>query len=350
MSERSAVITPPRRGLHWAGGGNDLALVGVFVLLSAAIGLSNPAFFSVSTVFDIARSSFVVLIFALGLLMVLISGGIDVSFPVIGIFAGYATVRVVEAFSLDQTSLLIPILIAVIIGASLGAVNSAVIVGFGIPTLIATLATLTIFRGALLTFIGSTYISNIPIGLDDFATQDLFTTTGANDTVARLHVLIIPVALLCLLIAALLRYTMFGRTLFAIGGSEESARRIGMRTRQVKAQLYILSGALGGLAGILYVSLQRKVDPYDLAGLELEVIAAVVLGGASIMGGYGTVTGTILGVLVITLIKNNLILLGVPSAWQRFAIGALLIIGVVSQALSARSARRRAAILSGGEA
>jgi simple sugar transport system permease protein len=212
------------------------------------------------------------------------------------------------------------------------------------------LATLTIFRGALLTFVGSKYISNIPSGLDDFATFDLFTTTGANDTIARLHVLVIPVALLAILIALLLRHTMFGRTLYAIGGNEESARRIGMKTRWTKARLYVLSGAMGGLAGIIYVSLQRKVDPYDLAGLELEVIAAVVLGGASIMGGYGTVTGTILGVLVITMIKNNLILLGVPSTWQRFAIGALLIIGVVSQAVSARSAKKKASVLSGGDA
>lgn len=339
----------PKRGLHWTGGRNDAVLVGVLVALSIAIGISNPTFFSASTVFDLARSSFVLIIFALGLLMVIISGGIDVSFPVIGIFAGYATVKIMETFQLDQQSLIIPIIIAIVIGALLGSFNSLIIAVFGLPTLIATLATLTIFRGFLLQVVGSTYISNIPTGLDEFATADLFTTTGANGTIARLHVLIIPVILLCFLIAFLLRHTMFGRTLYAMGGNEESARRIGMKTRWTKFRLYVLTGAMGGLAGILYVSLQRKVDPYDLAGLELEVIAAVVLGGASIMGGYGTVTGTVLGVLVINMIKNNLILLGVPSTWQRFAIGALLIIGVVSQALSARSAKKRASVLSGGD-
>ena len=342
-------ITVPKRGLHWTGGRNDLVLLGVIIALSIAIGISNPTFFSASTVFDLARSSFVIIILALGLLMVIISGGIDVSFPVIAIFAGYATVKIMQDFALDEQSLIIPIVIAIIIGALLGSFNSLIIAGFGLPTLIATLATLTIFRGALLQFVGSTYISNIPVGLDEFATFDLFTTTGANDTIARLHVLIIPVILLCFAVAFLLRHTMFGRTLYAIGGSEESARRIGMKTRWTKARLYVLTGAMGGLAGILYVSLQRKVDPYDLAGLELDVIAAVVLGGASIMGGMGTVTGTVLGVLVITMIKNNLILLGVPSSWQRFAIGILLIIGVTSQAISARSAKKRASVLSGGE-
>jgi simple sugar transport system permease protein len=85
---------------------------------------------------------------------------------------------------------------------------------------------------------------------------------------------------------------------------------------------------------VLFISLQRKADPYDLAGTELEIIAAVVLGGASIMGGYGTVTGTILGVLLINMIKDNLILLGVDGAWQRAAIGLMLLIGVCSQAIS----------------
>jgi simple sugar transport system permease protein len=345
----SAPNTLPKRGLHWTGGRNDLVLLGVIIALSIAIGISNPTFFSASTAFDLARSSFVIIIFALGLLMVIISGGIDVSFPVIGIFAGYTTVRIMQEFELDERSLIIPVVIAIIIGGLLGSFNSLVIAGFGLPTLIATLATLTIFRGALLTFVGSTYVSNIPSGLDDFATYDLFTTTGANDTIARLHILIIPVVLLCFAIGFLLRHTMFGRTLYAIGGNEEAARRIGMKTRWTKARLYVLTGMMGGLAGIIYVALQRKVDPYDLAGLELEVIAAVVLGGASIMGGYGTVTGTVLGVLVINMIKNNLILLGVPSSWQRFAIGALLIIGVVSQAISARSAKKRASVLSGGD-
>jgi simple sugar transport system permease protein len=104
----------------------------------------------------------------------------------------------------------------------------------------------------------------------------------------------------------------------------------------------MLVGALSGLAGILYVSLQRKANPYDLAGSELDIIAAVVLGGASIMGGYGTVFGTVLGVILISLIKNNLILLGVSGSWQRAAVGALLLIGITVQAINeSRKAKNR---------
>jgi len=151
--------------------------------------------------------------------------------------------------------------------------------------------------------------------------------------------------ILAVAIAFMMRRTMFGRTVFAIGGNEESARRMGMAVRWTKARIYILVGALSGVAGILYISLQRKADPYDLAGTELEIIAAVVLGGASIMGGYGTVTGTILGVLLINLIKDNLILLGIPGSWQRAAIGLMLLIGVMSQAISDKRRAKQATVI-----
>jgi simple sugar transport system permease protein len=168
----------------------------------------------------------------------------------------------------------------------------------------------------------------------------------SQGTLARLHVLIIPVLILAVAIAFLMRRTMFGRTIFAIGGNEESARRMGMNVRWAKAQLYIIVGILSGIAGVLFISLQRKADPYDLAGTELEIIAAVVLGGASIMGGYGTVTGTILGVLLINLIKDNLILLGVQGSWQRAAIGLMLLIGVASQAISDKRRMKQAVTVS----
>jgi simple sugar transport system permease protein len=239
-----------------------------------------------------------------------------------------------QTYNLDTYSLWIPLVLAAIVGAILGSINALLIAGFGLPTLIATLGTAGMFRGFLLTYVGSAFLANIPLGLDQFATADLFSVETSAGALARLHVLIIPVLILAVAIAFLMRRTMFGRTIFAIGGNEESARRMGMNVRWAKAQLYVIVGILSGIAGVLFISLQRKADPYDLAGTELEIIAAVVLGGASIMGGYGTVTGTILGVLLINMIKDNLILLGVDGAWQRAAIGLMLLIGVASQAIS----------------
>jgi simple sugar transport system permease protein len=239
-----------------------------------------------------------------------------------------------QHFEWNPENLLLPIALAIVIGTILGAINSIAIATFGIPTLIATLGTSGIFRGLMLTFIGSSFISDIPIALDKFATADLLKIQPEEGTLARLHILIIPVAILTILISLLLTRTMFGRSVYALGGGVEATRRLGISVKRTQAKIYMLVGGLSGLAGILYVSLQRKANPYDLTGSELDIIAAVVLGGASIMGGYGTVFGTVLGVLLISLIKGNLILLGVSSSWQRAAVGALLIIGITVQALN----------------
>jgi simple sugar transport system permease protein len=247
-----------------------------------------------------------------------------------------------QKFDLNPNSLMIPIVLAILIGIVLGALNSLAIASFGIPTLIATLGTAGIFRGVMLTFVGSSFISDIPVGLDNFATADLLQVQPANGTLARLHVLIIPIAIITILVSLLLSRTMFGRSVYALGGGLEATRRLGISIKRTQAKVYMLVGGLSGLAGILYVSLQRKANPYDLTGSELDIIAAVVLGGASIMGGYGTVFGTVLGVLLISLIKNNLILLGVSGSWQRAAVGALLLIGITVQAINeTRKAKNR---------
>ena len=313
---------------------NETALIIAIIVLSLVIGIKSPEFFTLANLFDIFRSSFVQLIFALGVLIVIISGGIDISFPAVGIFAGYTAVVLMQHFEWNPENLLLPIGLAIIIGIILGAINSIAIATFGIPTLIATLGTSGIFRGLMLTFIGSSFISDIPVALDKFATADLLKIQPEEGTLARLHILIIPVAILTILVSLLLTRTMFGRSVYALGGGVEATRRLGISVKRTQAKIYMLVGGLSGLAGILYVSLQRKANPYDLTGSELDIIAAVVLGGASIMGGYGTVFGTVLGVLLISLIKGNLILLGISGSWQRAAVGALLLIGITVQALS----------------
>ena len=321
---------------------SETILIFAIIVLSSIISIKSPSFFSIASIFDIFRSSIVQLIFALGVLIVIVSGGIDISFPTIGIFSGYTAVVLMQRLELNPNGLIVPLVASVIIGVALGAVNALVIAGFGIPTLIATLGTAGIFRGCMLSFVGITFISEIPVGLDNFATADLIRIESPTAPLARLHILIIPITLLTIGISFLLRRTMFGRSVYALGGGSESARRLGISTSRVQAKIYMLVGGLSGFAGILFVSLQRKASPYDLAGSELDVIAAVVLGGASIMGGYGTVFGTVLGVLLINLIKGNLILLGVSSSWQRAAVGVLLLIGITVQAITeSKKVRKR---------
>jgi len=320
---------------------NETVLIFAIIVFSLVIGSKSPEFFTIANLFDILRSSFVQLIFALGVLIVIISGGIDVSFPIVGIFAGYTAVVIMRKFELNEESVLVPIALAILIGIILGGLNAIAIAGFEIPTLIATLGTAGIFRGFMLSFIGASFISDIPLGLDNFSTADLIKFESEAGTLVRLHVLVIPVALITLAVSLLLNRTIFGRSVYALGGGVESTRRLGISVKRTQAKIYMLVGGLSGLAGILYVSLQRKANPYDLAGSELDVIAAVVLGGASIMGGYGTVFGTVLGVLFINMIKNNLVLLGVSSSWQRAAVGVLLIIGITIQAIGENQKQKR---------
>jgi simple sugar transport system permease protein len=156
--------------------------------------------------------------------------------------------------------------------------------------------------------------------------------------------MIVPAVLICILVGLLLRFTMIGRSIYAIGGDEESARRAGIPVAAIKVFIYLLVGLLAGFAGMMHVVQVRLANPYELVGGELDVIAAVVLGGASIFGGSGSVIGTALGVILISLVQNSLILLGVPSAWQRLAVGLLLLVGITAQALSASTGKRRRAL------
>ena len=320
---------------------NETVLIFAIIIFAIVVGSKSPEFFTIANLFDILRSSIVQLLFALGVLIVIISGGIDVSFPIVGIFSGYTAVVIMRKFELNEESLLIPIALAIIIGVILGGFNAIAIAGFGIPTLIVTLGTAGIFRGFMLSFIGASFISNIPVGLDNFSTADLIKFESDAGTLVRLHVLVLPVAIITIAVSLLLNRTIFGRSVYALGGGIEPTRRLGISIKRTQAKIYMLVGGLSGLAGILYTSLQRKANPYDLAGSELDVIAAVVLGGASIMGGYGTVFGTVLGVLFINMMKNNLVLLGVSSSWQRAAVVVLLVIGITIQAISENRKSKR---------
>ncbi|PQZ53914.1 ABC transporter permease [Microbacterium sp. MYb54] len=320
---------------------NELVLASIILVLVIVMCAVNPAFFSVHTLFSILRSALVPMVFALAVLFVIISGGIDVSFAAIGIFAAYTTVSLAQGGSLDFG--LIGILaFAIVIGGALGFVNGIVIARFRLPTLIVTLATQGIFKGVLLAYIGSKYIAELPDGISWLSTANLI---SIESTRAYLPMLIVPVVLLVIGAAFVLRRTMFGRGIYAMGGDLEGARRAGFPVVRLQVMLYVLVGAVAAIGGLIHVVLGRSANPQDLVGTELDVIAAVVLGGASIFGGRGTVTGTVLGVLLVQIINNSLILMGVPTAWQRAAVGFLLVIGVGIQAVMARRASRRTFVL-----
>lgn len=314
------------------GENNEGVLVALIVVVVLVMGIVEPTFLSAQTLVNTVRSGLVDLTLALGVLVVMVSGGIDVSFTAIAIFSGYATVKLMDAAGLDGAGW--PFLVAGVIGVGLGSLNAAMVGGFRLPTLIVTLGTGGIIRGILIAFVGSATVNVLPGGLESMARSQILSVDGA-----QLSTLVVPVVVLCVVVALLLRSTMLGRSVYAVGGDPESARRIGVRVGRTQTFVYLFAGLLAGVGGLMHVVLSRQASPYDLVGSELDVIAAVVIGGASIFGGRGSVLGTVLGVGLIAVIDNSLVQLGVPGAWQRLVVGLLVLVGVSTQVLGRRGRR-----------
>jgi simple sugar transport system permease protein len=172
----------------------------------------------------------------------------------------------------------------------------------------------------------------------------LFTFTNPDGINYSLTVLILIPIGICVSGWLLLKYTMLGRGIYATGGDIRAARIAGFNVTGIQFFVYIISGTLAGIAGVTYMILMRVADPSVLMGSEMMVIAAVVMGGTRITGGHGTVIGTVLGVTLISLVKNNLIMLGVPTHYQTFVVGLIIIIGTSITSLKAKQVANSAKI------
>lgn len=324
------------RGPH-----NEGVLLGVIVLLLAVIGLAEPSALTLTFAGDILRSGIVTLALSLGLLLIIISGGMDVSFTAIAIFSGYSTVKLITELGVDGK--VWPFLLAAGIGCALGSLNAVLVARYRMETLVASLGTQVIIRGVLLAFVGSTYLASLPAQLDAVGTTTMF-----HLGTSAVNVLVLPVILLCIVLAFILKRTSFGRSVYAVGGDKESARRVGLRVPMVQTRIYLFAGLLAGFAGMVHVVLSRHASPFELVGTEMNVIAAVVIGGALDTGGRGSVQGTVLGVLLVSLVQNSLVRLGVSSYWHMFIVGLVILVGVAIQARSNARGHHRARILEEG--
>lgn len=313
---------------------NQMILVYIITALCVAIGLRNQAFFSVSTIITLCRAMLVTLCFAICEMLIIISGGIDVSFPAIGCAALFIPITIMTENGLDGVAL--AFVMATAIGAVFGALNAFLIAGIQLPPLIATLGVSSIVNGGLLFFFGSKEISNLPDAVDAVSKQYLFTYTAPTGLQYKLTVLFIIPVILCVVVALMLRFTMLGRGIYAIGGDGNAARIAGFNVRRIRTFVYLFSGCVTGIAAMAYCILMRTANPKNLMGSEMMVIAAVVVGGTRITGGHGGVIGTVLGVLLITLIQNNLIMLGVPTYWQKFVVGLVIVMGTSITSLRAK--------------
>lgn len=319
-------------------GSREFLLAAVILALAVVFGLLAPQFFSFAHLFGIGRSAVVIGLMSLGLLLVLITGGIDVSVSATAVASMYiATVVLTE---LDyQGPFIVGALVACLIGGLFGLVNATLVTALKLPSLIVTLGTLTLFRGGLLAFVGSERIRVLPAQMREFAKTQLFTlTTGTRP--AGFHVAVFVLILVAVLLAWALRSSVWGRSLYAVGDNEDAARRLGVAVTRVRFSAFVLAGVLAGLAGIMSGALNRAADPFTIVGDEMDALAAVVLGGAAVTGGRGSVLGTMLGVLLITMVGSSLVLVGIPSAWRQAFVGLFLLLGVGIPALRQRRVER----------
>jgi len=320
----------PRRGMvlrlwDMMGRRPELFTLLLTVISCLVVIAVNPDFLQVSNLVDISRASVVRGLFAMGVLVILACGGIDVSFTAIAAFVMYALTMLVTNYFPSMPIVLI-LLLAALGGAGFGALNGVLVHQLQAPSLIVTIGTQYVIRSFLLTFIGTALFMNIPAAMDSFGKAALFTHQADNGVVS-----VLPATILVLVVAALatwfiLERTLMGRAIFAVGGNPMIAERLGINLFRVRVFVFAWAGLLAGIAGIVHVSSNRLANPFDLAGMELEIIAAVVLGGARITGGSGSVVGTLLGVVLITMVSNVLIFLGIPSTLQLVIIGLFILL------------------------
>ena len=300
----------------------EIAVAGVYLLLLAVLAVFAPTFFQGDKFRSILVSSAPVLVVAIGMTLVILARHIDISvgaqFSLCGIVAGLLT----------QAGVPMPLVAlgTIVTGAAYGAINGLLVAGLRLPSIVVTLATLGIGREALRWWREGEFVRNL---------SDHFQWFGAGQSAGQWIVIGIAVAV-CGAFAWGLRHLAMGRAVFATGSDAEAARLAGIRPQRVVFSVFTLLGALAGLGALLNGVRFVDIDPNAGMGLEMLVIAAVVVGGTAISGGRGTLAGTLAGVLLLGTIGPALVFLHIQPHWEKALQGAIILLAVASDALERR--------------
>jgi len=310
----------------------------VIIILSIIITIINPSFITLENLLDLFKSYSYLGIFAVGVLFVLISGGIDISFSAIATVAMYAMAVYLIRFG---GNIFLTFLIPAVIGIMLGMINASIIYFFNIPSIITTIATLNIYYGILVVLSGGKWLYGLPDWFRQFAELRVFTLTNSEGGRYGLSIITVMWFVILLIAWVILRYTLLGRGIYAMGGSPSSAKRAGFNTLFQQMFVYSFMGLMAGIAGMVHAMLVQTVAPNAIVGKELDVLAAVVLGGASLTGGTGSIFGTVLGIALIAILSNGMTLMRIPSFWYNVIIGLVVIISVSFSVYRRRQRKRR---------
>lgn len=313
----------------------------ILLLLSVLIQVRSGQFYTPNNIVDIMSAMIVPGLFAVGAFLVILSGGIDVSFPALASLTAYAVTKMFLDMGYEG-GVFLPLLVAILIGAVLGMINGFFIGYLELPAMIVTLGTSSVFKGFMQGTLDSKQLAVIPAGMKSFGTSALFTATNTqNGLSSRLPTAFLVLVIVVVLAFLVLKYTMFGRGIYAIGGNESAAYNAGFRVKWTKFLLYVFAGAVASIAGMIRVCMMQQCHPTNMLGMEMNIIAGVVLGGTVIGGGRGTMTGCILGTLLIVLVENSMILLGIPVVWKDVFVGLLIVIGTAVSAYQVMRSERR---------
>ncbi|GAB3537142.1 ABC transporter permease [Arthrobacter tecti] len=313
----------PKNNLDWQvrmkASLQQLLAFGSLIALVIAFGIMNPRFLTPGNLSDILLSTVVIGLLALGATFVIITGGIDLS-----VGTGMALCSVMAGVFLTYLGLplIVGVIGAILTGVLIGAVNGFLISYLRIPSFIATLAMMLVAGGLALVISGTSpiYFNSTP-GFSDLA-------LGKS-----ISGLIIPNAVFIFFAAAIIAglvmsKTLLGRYTYSIGSNEEATALSGINVRKWKMWVYMAAGAFTGLAGVVIASRLSSAQPGQGMGYELQAIAAVVIGGTSLQGGKGSIVGTVIGALIMSVLTNGLRVISVPQEWQDVAIGAVILIAV----------------------
>lgn len=289
------------------------------LFLVVVVSFLNPNFFTVDNILNILRQTSVNAIIAVGMTLVILTAGIDLSVGSVLALCG--------AFAASLIALDVPVMVAVptalLAGAALGGISGIIIAKGKVQAFIATLVTMTLLRGVTMV-----YTDGRPISTGFTDTADAFAWFGTGYALG----IPVPVWMMVVVFAAawyLLNHTRFGRYIYAMGGNESAARLSGINVDRVKIGVYAICGLLSALAGIIVTSRLSSAQPTAGMGYELDAIAAVVLGGTSLMGGKGRIMGTLIGALIIGFLNNALNLLDVASYYQMIAKAVVILLAVL---------------------
>ena len=319
----------------------EVVLLLILLALSLTVGIVNPAFFSFATLFEIARSSLVACIMGFGVLMVLISGGVDISFVALAAMSSYTTHALLMRLGY-QGGIGGYFLVAIALGTAAGLSMGTLISFLRVPVFHVSIAALTLWYGFTLFFIGASQNFALPDRLVGYYANALFSVEDPIAGRTGLHVSVLYLVVIAIGMWFVLTYTVFGRGLYAIGNNATVAERSGYHVRRITLATFALVGAFAAIAGVTQSGYSRSFNPMLFYGRELDVLAAVIIGGAAVSGGQGSVSGTILGVVLIEVIGRSLIMVGITADWQTLVVGLVLVAFVSIPALRERHARSHA--------